>query len=102
MLIGDNERDFKLDEEFILPKDPTDIRLHPRFDIDSVVGSNDEMPDGESQGNGMDVYMPLIWVEMMNFDKEKARKITRAEAGYEHWSKSGQEWIHLVSGSDSE
>ena len=39
--------------EFIVPENPNAMRLEPRFDIESVIGSSDEISDGEISKGGL-------------------------------------------------
>ena len=93
------------EDEFILPTNPNDIKLIPRFDVDSVVGDIDEVLDREILEEEVDVYTPLTWEEMWDFDEERAREMREAEKGYEEWLKDCQESeeieeVDLISKSD--
>ena len=48
------------EEEFVLPEDPNDIALEPRFDIDSVVESNSYISDEE------DGEESIEWVNLLS------------------------------------
>ena len=95
----------ELEDEFISPSDPNDVRLIPRFDIDSIVGDIDDVLDREVLEEEVDAYTPLPWEEMWDFDEERAREMREAEKGYEEWLKDCQESeeieeVDLISKSD--
>ena len=95
----------EFEDEFIFPSNPDGVKLVPRIDIDSVVGDSDEVLDWESQGNEFDVYTPLTWEEMWDFDEKRSKEMREVEKGYENWLKHWQkgeefEEVDLVSKSD--
>ena len=47
-------------EEFILPKDPNDIVLAPRININNVIGSNNYVSDGEDEEESIE------WVDLLH------------------------------------